>query len=68
VQDHPTVRLEAQVPRELAERFRRIASDADRSARAHLRTLIREAVETSEAAPAGGSAKTADAGGRRVEA
>lgn len=67
VQQHTTVRVEAEVPRELADRFRRVARDADRSMRAHLRVLIREAVEKSEAAPAqGGSAKTADAGGRHV--
>lgn len=44
------VRLEAEVPADVAERFRIAAREADRSTRAHLRHLIRDHVN--DGAPA----------------
>lgn len=44
--------LTTQVPAELADDFKRLASDHDRSAAAELRKLVREHVDAHKAPPA----------------
>lgn len=67
---HRTIRIEAAVPVELAEQFRRVARDYDRSATAHLRHLVREHVIENSEAPVDRerSAKPAGGDGRHERA